>query len=105
MPEIKKEPKEKLISALADRLETALNHWHAKNTDTVVLGAIGCGVFEWDPEDSAEALLRALRKTVFDKNIVFACPDPKFLIVFQNHLVSFTESKNQSTEKRSFVIK
>ena len=89
VPEISKEPKEKLISVLASRLETALNHWQKENIDTVVLGAIGCGVFEWDPVDSAEAFLRALRKTSFDKNIVFALPDPKFLDVFQKHLLSF----------------
>lgn len=86
IPEMKKHPKERLIEALEKRLLAALNHWAGENIQTVVVGAIGCGVFEWDPKDSAEAYKRALQKSKFQGELVFALPDPTFREVFEEKL-------------------
>lgn len=86
IPDIKKSPKEKLIGALKKRLLSAFNYWQAENIQTVVVGAIGCGVFEWDPKDSAEAYKRALQKSKFQGELVFALPDPTFREVFEEKL-------------------
>lgn len=88
-PETARLPQRVLTQHLAQRLATALEEWRKLGVDCAVMGAIGCGVFEWDPKDSALALKMALSHhygaggTI---EIVLAMPDPKFAQIFSDTL-------------------
>lgn len=75
-------PLSELIDHLARRLAAALIGWRQAGVHTVVMGAIGCGVFQWKPEDSARALRKAVNHVRSTGNalpeIVLALPDPRF---------------------------
>ena len=71
------------ITMLSDRLRAAFEGWHQHGVSTVVVGAIGCGVFKWDPQDSAQALKQALEQTQWKGKVVCAIPDDRVLGVFK----------------------
>lgn len=89
-PAMKKVSRELQIDHLARRLATALEQWSASGVDTAVMGAIGCGVFQWTPEDSALALRMAIghyyAKGLPPLEIILAMPDPSFAAVFSRVL-------------------
>ena len=75
-----------LIDMLAPRIVAALNHWQEKKIPHVVLGAIGCGVFEWDPIYSALAFKKAIEHSKYQGEIVFAFTDENIKKVFEQQL-------------------
>lgn len=76
--EVQRLARETRIDHLARRLATALATWNKQGCDAVVLGAIGCGVFQWPAHESAEALLAALRhQPLGNMAIHLALPDPQ----------------------------
>lgn len=85
-PEVKDLPMPQLIDHLARRLTAALDAWKARGVDTLVLGAIGCGVFGWKGEDSAKALRMALNTTTWKGHLILAMPDPELERAFRNVL-------------------
>ena len=79
-PAVAKLPTDQRIDALAKRLAAVLSGFHTEGVDSIVLGAIGCGVFRWAGVDSAYALALALahRRTQGHDSapVVLAMPDP-----------------------------
>jgi uncharacterized protein (TIGR02452 family) len=80
-----------LVEALAKRLRTAFDVWHEKGVETVIAGAIGCGVFRWKGEDSARALRLALESTPWRGRLILAMPDPNLGVTFRLALDSLTD--------------
>lgn len=76
-----------IIDVLAKRLTGMFNAWHDAGVQTVVSGAIGCGVFEWKGEDSAESLKQALGATRWKGRLILAMPDPKLEQAFKSVLL------------------
>lgn len=63
--------------ALESRIKFILGILSENNTDTIILGAFGCGVFGQEPVEVAEIMLKLLTtdfKGVFNK-VIFAIPD------------------------------
>lgn len=81
-----------LIDHLARRLAGALLATAQAGATQAVMGAIGCGVFQWRPEDSAIALRRAVNHvhacTEGAPQIVLALPDPKMEAAFLQALTA-----------------
>jgi uncharacterized protein (TIGR02452 family) len=77
---------------LARRLAAALAGWADAGVQTVVMGAIGCGVFQWEGADSARALRLALNhhRTVAGSlpHVVLAMPDARLAQAFQTVLAA-----------------
>jgi uncharacterized protein (TIGR02452 family) len=71
---------------LACRLLGALDAWERQSVDTLVLGAIGCGVFRWPAEESAKALRMALNASTWKGDLILAMPDPVLAKVFSQVL-------------------
>lgn len=62
---------------LESRIKFILEILSENNTDTIILGAFGCGVFGQEPVEVAEIMLKLLTtdfKGVFNK-VIFAIPD------------------------------
>lgn len=96
-PAVAKMDRDVLINALAQRLGVALRQWRAAGAQRVVLGAIGCGVFRWDPADSAAALRLAVNRVKWDKEIVLAMPDPALAKVFERILSAPPHPQNKKS--------
>lgn len=83
-------PQSQRIDHLARRLVAAFTGWQEAGVDQVVLGAIGCGVFQWPPGDSALALRLALQHQRATGTslpaIVLALPDPAMIPFFAQEL-------------------
>lgn len=92
-PEVAMTDREILIDHLARRLATALGAWEAREVSCAVMGAIGCGVFQWKGRDSAEALRLALAHhqatCAQPLDVVLAMPDPELAEVFSRVLDGF----------------
>lgn len=86
IPDITNLKENMLIDILALRLKTLLNQWHDDKCETVILGAIGCGVFLWEPYSSALAFKKAILASRYEGKISFAFIDPKIHEVFENVL-------------------
>lgn len=88
--EAKEADKAVLRKHLAARVAGALDGMFENGCACAVLGAIGCGVFEWDPKESAQAVRQGILKHQANhgKNmrIVLAIPDKTFLDVFENEM-------------------
>lgn len=82
-------PLQNRIDALAARLTTGIINANKAGATSIVLGAIGCGVFKWDLKDSAMATKIAVNhaKSVgVNMDVVVAIPDKHSLEVFTKHL-------------------
>lgn len=90
---VRDEPAPKLIDHLARRLRTAFDAWHEAGVPTVIGGAIGCGVFKWPPEESAQALLLALRSTPWRGHLILAMPDYGFVQAFEKVLAPLRQAR------------
>lgn len=85
-PEVAALPSVHQQALLARRLLGALDAWESRGVDTLVLGAIGCGVFQWPAEESAQALRRALSASSWRGELILAMPDPTLAQVFSKVL-------------------
>lgn len=90
-PAIARLPRTQCVDHLARRLAGLLLAWEARRVSCAVLGAIGCGVFQWPGEDSAQALRLALNHYKASGNgsmqTVLAMPDPGLAKIFQETLL------------------
>lgn len=69
---------DKIRQALNSRIKFLLNIASDNQTDTLILGAFGCGVFGQDPNDVAQIFKKYLTSThTCFKNILFAVPKTK----------------------------
>lgn len=75
-----------LVPVLARRLERALEGSRAMGVDTLILGAIGCGVFQWPASHSALAMRQALASSRWRGRIILAMPDPALASEFSRIL-------------------
>ena len=75
-----------LQERLAKRLRTAFDAWEEAGVETVVAGAIGCGVFRWRGQDSAEAMRLALESTRWSGRLILAMPDKELALTFEKVL-------------------
>ena len=73
--DVRQESIPELQGRLARRLRTAFDAWADAGIDTVIAGAIGCGVFRWRGQDSAEAMRQALASTRWSGRLILAMPD------------------------------
>lgn len=76
---------------LESRIKFILEVLTENNTDTIILGAFGCGVFGQEPVEVAEIMLKLLTtdfKGVFNK-VIFAIPDKK-----SKNYIGFSEVLN-----------
>lgn len=67
---------EENIEALKSRLQFIVDIAHTEGVETLILGAIGCGIFRQNPEDVARIFKSALRGTSF-KKVIFPIPKNK----------------------------
>lgn len=77
--------KEKIPSAMKDRIDRVLNTMYRENCTHIILGAYGCGVFGNNPEMVAEIFHDFLTDKyagVFD-TVVFAIPDENISEIFE----------------------
>lgn len=87
--EVLRLPRNTRIDHLARRLAAALAAWKTEGCDAVVLGAIGCGVFQWPSQESAQALRLALgHQPLGHMAIHLALPDPDMRAAFSQVLNS-----------------
>lgn len=69
---------DKIRQTLDSRIKFLLNIASDNQTDTLILGAFGCGVFGQDPNDVAQIFKKYLTSThTCFKNIIFAVPKTK----------------------------
>ena len=89
-PQVQTLSRDVLIDHLARRLATALATWQQVGCEDVVMGAIGCGVFQWPGQDSAQALRLAMGHHINTHGkgmrIHLALPDPRLRAIFQDAL-------------------
>lgn len=67
---------EENMKALKSRLQFIVDIANTECADTLILGAVGCGVFGQNPEDVARIFKSALRGTSF-KEVIFPVPKNK----------------------------
>ena len=91
-PGIARLPRAQCINHLARRLAGVLLGWEHQGVGIGVLGAIGCGVFQWPGEDSARALRLALNHYRSEGKgtvqVVLAMPDARLAETFNQTLGS-----------------
>lgn len=91
-PQTAQLPAEQRVDLLARRIATALEQWHILGTPHVLLGAIGCGVFAWEGQDSAKALGLALAHHIHTHGrlmpITLAMPDAQLTQIFSQVLAA-----------------
>lgn len=91
-PETAKHPRGELVDRLARRLATVLVEWEKRGVQHAVMGAIGCGVFQWQAQDSAQALRMAINhyRTVGHNklSVVLAMPDKALAQIFEQTLTA-----------------
>lgn len=80
---VRQQSSQELIDVLARRLTGMFDAWQDANVQTIVSGAIGCGVFEWKGEDSALALQKALQATRWKGRFILAMPDERLEQAFK----------------------
>lgn len=89
-PGIARLPRGQCVDHLARRLAGLLLAWEDHGVCTGVLGAIGCGVFQWSGEDSAQALRLALNHYRSEGNgrvqVILAMPDARLAETFSQIL-------------------
>lgn len=86
IPAVASMPYPQLQQLVYDRLMLAMDVWQKQKLSTVVLGALGCGVFEWSPEKMAQVMARVLHDTSFQGQVKLALPDPIIKDVFEKIL-------------------
>lgn len=82
---------------LARRLLGALDAWEKRGVDTLVLGAIGCGVFRWPAEESAKALRMALNASSWRGDLIMAMPDQMLAKTFAQVLSAPPQARHRHT--------
>lgn len=91
-PQTARMPSRILVDHLARRLAGVLLAWEDRGVERAVMGAIGCGVFQWPVEESADALTKAIahykRVCNGDMAIVLALPDERHAPIFQKALAN-----------------
>lgn len=99
-PQIAELAPEVVVDHLARRLTAALDAWQQEGITTLVLGAIGCGVFQWTGDQSALALRKALNASSWiavNGELILAMPDARLAQVFSETL---NASENAFSTKR-----
>lgn len=75
--------KEDNLKVLKDRIEFLLNIVSEFNTDTLILGAWGCGVFGQNPAEVAKLFKETLNTHKF-KKVIFAIIDNETFKIFKS---------------------
>lgn len=100
VPFVGKTPYSELVDKLTPRIVTALNTWEDQKLDHVVLGALGCGVFKWDPIYSAQAFKKAIPLSKYTGHIHFAFIDPTIKEVFEQELSSLVRKMTPNIKRK-----
>lgn len=100
VPFVEKAPYNELVDKLVPRIVTALNTWEEQKLNHVVLGALGCGVFKWDPLYSAAAFKKAIPLSKYTGHIHFAFIDPTIKEVFEQELSSLARNNTPKGKMR-----